>query len=204
MKVENVSGIDFERKPDEEMYVKQLRCPVLTPFNFNHSQIKENLGDLLERQSCKVLEIGCGWGRNAQFFKDKENVNYFGFDPSETSRRYFEKLGLPKERFYLSHEIDETILNKKYDLIYSVYVLQHIGWPTDGRNTATSVIEALIPCLKKNSMMLFYELDSGQHGWSASGFMDVMKGKGFNVVRHERLPIDEGNDPHDLMIVKQI
>lgn len=158
MKIENVSGIDFEKRANEETYVKQLRCPIFEPFNFDFSTIKENLNGLLEKDNINVLEIGSGWGRNAQYFRDKQNVKYFGFDPSETSRAYFDKLNLPKERFYLSHEIDNTILEQKYDLIYSVYVLQHIGWPTDGRNTATSIIETLIPTLKENSFMLFYEL----------------------------------------------
>ena len=53
-------------------------------------------------------------------FADMKNVHYYAFDASDTSIQYFNELGFDKERFYVSRQIDEVILSKKYDFIFFV------------------------------------------------------------------------------------
>ena len=66
MKIENVSGIPFDEEQGEEK-VKWLRHPGRRPTNFAQNELTKHYKDLMS-QEIKVLEVGCGWGRNAQFF----------------------------------------------------------------------------------------------------------------------------------------
>jgi cyclopropane fatty-acyl-phospholipid synthase-like methyltransferase len=202
LKLENVCGIDFEKDKENEDYVKKLRCPIFDAFDFDHQLVRENIGNLLEKKDIKVLEIGCGWGRNAQYFKNKENAKYYAFDPSETSLLYFSKLQLPKERFYTSQEIDDVILGQKYDFIFSTYVLQHIGWPNPPQNSVVTIIDEILPCFKEDGMMMFFELNQGQNGWAPAKFVNIMESKGLKTHNCGAFSIDKGNDPHDLMFLK--
>lgn len=203
MKIKNVSGIDFENKSDEELYVKQLRCPNLLSIDFNKNLFVDAIPNFLKQDNVNFLEIGCGWGRNAQFFKELTNVKYWGFDPSATSRKYFEAQNLPKDRFYIGAEIDEEILSNKYDVIFSSYVLQHIGWPDEKEFTVTAILETLIPQLKDDGVMIFYELHSGQNGWCIKRFRDWLK-ISFNIIDHGCVSLDTNNDCHELLIAKRI
>lgn len=206
MEIKNVSGIDFEDCRNEE-WIKDLRCPNRDPLDFNQPLIQKHLGDLLQRKNLKVLEIGCGWGRNAQFFKSMDNVDYYAFDASPTSRAYFVKEEFPKDRFYISDSIDERIMSNEYDFIFSTYVLQHIGWPTAEelkQFSALYIIDKLLPQLKTDGVMLFHELRTGQNDWSVETFCAYLTTKSLNVVDEGAVVLSGGDkDSHNLIIARK-
>ena len=76
-----------------------------------------------------VFEIGCGIGTDAVNFI-KHGANYTGIDLSPNSlkiaKNRLEAFGLTGNLFSSNIEfLDETLLNKKFDLIYSFGVLHH-------------------------------------------------------------------------------
>lgn len=100
-------------------------------------------------------------GRNAQFFANKKNIKYYSFDPSNTSLKYFNNLNLDKENFYVSNSIDDTIKEQKYDLIFSCYVLQHVGFLDKKENEqfdTKAIMNEIIPLLNERGYMFFFEL----------------------------------------------
>jgi SAM-dependent methyltransferase len=136
---------------------------------------------LLEAKN--VLEIGCGCGRNAQFFgKEKHNtkhIKYFGFDVSKEalnlfySNKYWEN---SKESHYTSQEIDDEILKNKYDLIFSSYVFQHIGIGSpDGIHDSLSITSTLFPKLNKNGYIVLFEQMTGQNNWDLKSYLSFIK-----------------------------
>jgi cyclopropane fatty-acyl-phospholipid synthase-like methyltransferase len=211
MKLANVSGIDFEAKvgswaSEQDEVIKFLRCPNPNPLNFNQKLIKDIIGDLLDKPNIKILEIGCGWGRNAQFFKDMQNVNYFAFDTSPTSLELFRKQGFSEDRFYTSLDIDDTILSQEYDLIFSTYVLQHIGYPdsTAGMN-ANEILDKVCPTLKSDGCMFFHELWQGQNNWQPFRLIQHLNTKDFNASTLGSVKLDGGDgDAHDLICVRSM
>lgn len=205
MEIKNISGIDFEDRAEDEEYVKDLRCPNRQPLDFNQEDIKKHIGDLLTKPDLKVLEIGCGWGRNAQFFKETTNIKYFGFDPSPTSLNLFKKQKFPKDRFYVADSINDKILKNKYDLIFSTYVLQHIGFPKDEPQFGCyAIMQTLLPCLNDEGFLLFHELYMGQNHWDPAVLVAFLRSERFHV-EHLRSTVLAGGDKdgHDLIVAKR-
>jgi cyclopropane fatty-acyl-phospholipid synthase-like methyltransferase len=128
------------------------------------------------------------------------NVTYCGFDASPTSIEYFAKEQFPSDRFYASLEIDKTILSKKYDLIFSAYVLQHVGYPASG-NTANDLVAAVLPCLKDDGVMFFHELHQGQNSWSPQAFVAWLNTQGLIATDKGPVTLNGGdNDAHNLIV----
>lgn len=204
MKLENVSGIPFD-ECDSDENMKKLRHMYETPLDFRQKILTDLYGDLLEKKSLKILEIGFGWGRNAQFFRDMENVKFFGFDPSTTGMEYFKKMGFPEDRFYVSLNIDKKILSQKYDLIFSTYVLQHVGFGTpDDVHDSASIFATVSKLLKKKGLMFFHELHTGQMSWSRDRFKQLIVDHGFELDFSPRVTLLGGDPhPHDLFLVKK-
>ena len=205
--IKNISGIDFEEKPNDEVFVKQLRHGSYGPTVFDQQLLTSYYKDLLNKDQVNVLEIGCGWGRNAQWFKDKININYYGFDTSQTSLRYFNDLQLPKERFYTSLDIDQVILSQKYDLIFSTFVLQHIGFYGGDILDVNGITKSLIPLLNFCGFWFSYELGGGQNSWNVGVWIEnCFNNDQYKVKRLDNSKL-EGSDKyglHHLIIVEKI
>lgn len=218
-RLENISTIPFEKDLDED-FVHSLRYgqwrELKTPTNFRQTLLTDIWGDLIERTK-NVLEIGCGTGRNAQFFLNQtDHINYYGFDQSKTSLKYFKKNKYwdftdKEHRFYVSNEVDEKILGQKYDLIFSTFVLQHIGFTSPvGIHNATSLTECLFDYLKVDGYWMSYELSQGQNEWNpfiwANSF-EVFEPPKFKRVRHEintRLEGSSDGPDYHLIIFKKL
>jgi len=172
----NVSGIDFEENengPEESVFF--LRHGTYTPIDFRQPLITRHYDNLIDKAE-KVLEVGCGTGRNAQYFLNQTNhIKYYGVDASPLSLKCFENnthwdFSDKKDRYYISNQIDETILSQEYDLIFSSYVLQHIGFASDNtKHDCLSITRVLVPHLKVGGYWLSYETSSsGQMGWESN------------------------------------
>lgn len=187
--IDNNHFIDFDLKSDIgkppqafnkdfEDAVHSIRHPTFTPINFRQEKLLNFYGDLIDRAK-NVLEIGCGCGRNAQFFGNKkyntENIKYFGFDVSEVALNLFYKNKYwenSKSTHYVASEIDEKILSNKYDLIFSSYVFQHIGiGAPEGFYDSFSISNTLFPKLNENGYIVLFEQITGQNNWNLENYL---------------------------------
>jgi SAM-dependent methyltransferase len=79
-----------------------------------------------------ILDYGCGLGRIAKVLIENIGCKVYGADESPTMLRLSSEY-VNSSRFYT---IYPTQLNSslKFDFIYSLWVLQHSGWPRDDLN----------------------------------------------------------------------
>lgn len=179
MKLKNIGKIDYEighrRRTGENNTINKhtpdniwaLRCPFPTPTDFRQKLLTDIYGEEFIDKSKKVLEIGFGCGRNAQFFMNEtNNIDYYGFDISAVGFKHFNAQGFPKDRYYISLDIDEKILSQKYDLIFSTFVFHHIGFNSDESvYDANRITQKLLPTLKNGGYWVSYEGRTGDNGW---------------------------------------
>lgn len=179
MKLKNISPIDFDNesiiRPVVNVTLNEhtpnnvwhLRCEFGTPTDFRQKVLTDLWGEDFINKCEKVLEIGFGCGRNAQYFVDEPQVKYFGFDSSKVGLKYFKKQNFPENRFYASNDIDEIILSQKYDLIYSTYVFQHIGFYENQEvYDVNRITQVLYPLLKDGGCWMSHEGRTGDNKWS--------------------------------------
>jgi len=146
-----------------------FRSPNPGPTNFRQKILTEGYGEDFINNAKKVLEIGFGCGRNAQFFMNEtDHIDYYGFDTSKVGLKYFLKQDFPKDRYYVSTDIDEEILSQRYDLIFHTYVFHHVGFLPDKKGVydAKRITKTLFPLLKVGGYWLSHEGFSGDNGWS--------------------------------------
>jgi len=167
---------------DFEDAIHSIRHPTFTPIDFKQKKLTKFYGDLIDR-SKNVLEIGCGCGRNAQFFGKEEyntkHIKYFGFDISKEALNLFYNNKYwknSKETHYTSQEIDHEILKNKYDLIFSSYVFQHIGiGAPEGIHDSLSITSTIFPKLNKNGYIILFEQITGQNNWNLESYLSFIK-----------------------------
>lgn len=208
MKLENISGIDFE-KEDYESF-KRICHAYDTPTNFRQKILTDYYGDLIDKAS-NVLEIGCGWGRNAQFFRKENHINYFAFDASSAALKFFDLLKLPKNRFFVSQTINKKILEREYDLIYSTLVLQHIGFKTSNDQIdSEDIANMLLPSLKVGGFWVSYELNVGQNNWNPDLWLYKVfeNNDKYRILNRCMSPLEgsdeDGKSLHNLIIVQRV
>jgi len=181
MKLQNIGHVDFENEKYDKRgerdplankhtpnVIWYMRCRYPTPTNFRQEILTKHYGDDFIDKSKKVLEIGFGCGRNAQFFiNETEHIKYYGIDISEVGLKYFMKQDFPEERYYISLDVDDTILSQEYDLIFSTFTLQHIGFKKDKEvYDCVSLTKKLFPLLKLGGYWISYEGHGGDNGWT--------------------------------------
>ena len=95
------------------------------------SFLMQNYGDLKDRSNINILDLGCGWGNNLKFFKDK-GFSYSGIDFSDSAvkhcRKYHDNIfccsmdKLPFENQYFDVVIDRmAIQHNKFEIIKSTF-----------------------------------------------------------------------------------
>ncbi|MBI2449307.1 class I SAM-dependent methyltransferase [Candidatus Pacearchaeota archaeon] len=197
MKIKNIGNINFDDEnfvrpgfkneekslnkytPDNVWHLRSDRATTPTDFR------QKVLSDIWEQDfidKCeKVLEIGFGCGRNAQFFMNEtKHIKFYGFDASPVGLKYFKAQQFSEDRYYVSLDIDEEILSQKYDLIFSTYVLQHIGFLDDiDFYDANRITQVLWPTLKNGGYWMCHEGNSGDNRWSPSVWLSNL-----NIVKY--------------------
>jgi len=227
MKLKNLGRIDYDNEnyepnryggdkcimnkytPDK---VWTLRSPNPGPTDFRQKILVDNYGDDFIDKVEKVLEIGCGCGRNAQFFiNETEHIKYYGFDTSFVGLEYLKKQGFDEDRYYVSTDIDDVILSQKYDLIFNTYVFHHIGFvPEDNKKEyydSISITKKLFPLLKVGGYWVSHEGFSGDNGWNNKRWFSESFNE--NSIELKKLVPNAGleggpDKHHDLYIIKKI
>jgi len=220
MKLKNVSRIDFsfdEKLTKENCNINkytpdsvwEMRHKNPTPTDFGDPRFLGYCGSDYLNNMSKVLEIGCGCGRNAQFFIEKTPwIKYYGFDPNSVALKYFKRQNFPKDKYYISKNMDKEIMFQEYDMIFFIFVLQHIGFLKDESIfDSIRITKNLFDNLKIGGYWISYELkDCADNIWNSRVWFE----NSFDVERLDvkcfRGCILKGSElcEHDLFIARKI
>jgi len=207
----NISGIDYEWNEDEEVALRRRMDKAVT--DFRQQTLTDVYGNVIDTAS-KVLEIGCGCGRNAQYFNDEKQIQYYGFDSSQLSIDYFKKGSMfwkpDMSKCYVSTTMDETILGQEYDFIFSMFVLNHIGFSTDDSvHDSVSITKKLLPTLKKGGIWMSFELHQGQNAWEPTRWLrESFNPNDIQLMHTNEVTLfgtkgERLNNPHNLVIFRK-
>ena len=110
--------------------------------------------ELLEKNSLqKILELGCGQGRDCLFFA-KEGFDVFGFDISQDAISFVEECRIAENLGNLKvvvHDVTKPLdFNSEFDLIYSNLALQFFDL-----NQLGAIFDNINKIMQKNSLFLF-------------------------------------------------
>ena len=110
--------------------------------------------ELLEKNSLqKILELGCGQGRDCLFFA-KQGFDVFGFDISQDAISFVEECCKAENLQNLKVIVHDVIkpfdFNPEFDLIYSNLALQFFDL-----NQLETIFNNINKILQKNSLFLF-------------------------------------------------
>ncbi len=97
-------------------------------FDFNLMKIGSIVDKQLKtKKVIKILEIGCGGGKNLFALKQKYNdrISCFGVDISKTSIDYAKKI-MEDDFFIVGRTIDVYFQDEKFDIILLVDILEHL------------------------------------------------------------------------------
>ncbi len=82
----------------------------------------------------ECLEIGCGNGRNFPAVIEQTEARYSGIDPNGSMLRMFRDSHpdldprVFEERCYLAQDFDDGVRSRRYDLVLTTFVFQHLGF----------------------------------------------------------------------------
>lgn len=116
--------------------------------------------ELLEKNSLqKILELGCGQGRDCLFFA-KQGFDVFGFDISQDAISFVEECRIAENLGNLKVVVHDVIkpldFNSEFDLIYSNLALQFFDL-----NQLGAIFDNINKIMQKNSLFLFSTKKSG-------------------------------------------
>ena len=105
---------DYNRISDHFSSTRQFIWP----------EIANALDKIKIKKKSNVLDLGCGNGRFAKYFLDKE-INYYGYDISEELIKIAQKNN-PKGCFSSGDLLKTPYRNNTFDLLISIATLHHI------------------------------------------------------------------------------
>ena len=84
------------------------------------------LAEVLRLGGRTILEVGCGSGSFAHLLFDRSNLDYFGFDFSAAAVAKARARTGKADRFAVARAGDNTTVDRAYDTIVCLEVLEHI------------------------------------------------------------------------------
>lgn len=130
---------DYDKCPQGIKKITEKEFNISLYFLENH--LERYLNERNER--IKILEIGCGGGRNLFILKEKYNrLDIFGTDISKTAIEFAKKTNLG--RFEVS---DSKIIpfEMKFDIIIFIDILEHLNSIEDAKETLKVAEKHLLP-----------------------------------------------------------
>jgi cyclopropane-fatty-acyl-phospholipid synthase len=99
----------------------------------------------------KLLDIGCGWGKIAEFVANTTNCHVTGITISEEQVKYANKNYNPEKTKILN--LDYRMINEKYDSIYSIGCLEHVRY-----ENYDELFKSVKRCLKPGGRFVFHTI----------------------------------------------
>ena len=142
---------------------KLVKSPIVFPQNpFNQHILESN----------NILEIGCGTGRNLEWILNNTKATYIGLDPNISMLNYFWEqncgYNYMNKRIHITSDIYNSILqSKKYDVILSTFVFQHIAYnPTENIMNIDDITQIILRFTNKETVWFLIEHEGEQKdGW---------------------------------------
>lgn len=167
-----VAGKDFTDSHEAMGYTYTTRDGRLTPTNPVH---EDNPYSDRFLNAKFVLDIGCGVGRNLQWWMENTDAIYLGLDPNESMIQYFWDWNDPKykDRVVLAKSFEElSEYAGKVDAVMCTFVYQHIGYrPQGNAMNITDITQAAIKLGHQSTAWFLYEHD-GEERWISRFFSE--------------------------------
>lgn len=102
----------------------------------------------------KILDIGCGWGKIANYVSEKTNCKVYGITISDEQEK-FAKQNYNNNKVFIRNMDYRLLLqkNEKYDYIYSIGMFEHVRY--ENYDTFFKVIKH---CLNKNGVFVLHTI----------------------------------------------
>ena len=162
--------------------------------------------DVLEAN--QILEIGCGVGRNLPWIMDNTKAQYHGLDPNPVMLESFWKVTDTKyndpNRVFLYDDINLLPPGMMFDVVFSVFVFQHLGYRSapDVMNV-TDITQRVMEHTRSGTVWILYE-HQNEEPWIDRWIKENGVTPNVWMPRYHGLPemLDRGDDAH-LIIWKQ-
>jgi SAM-dependent methyltransferase len=162
-KIGRASG-NFERYEDVRVHGYIGNTFAYTPLIVDQSPFNDRV-----KNAKNVLDLGCGYGRNAQYIMENTEANYVGLDPNLDMLKFFWDFNDKQyeNRIELTNDIfDKKVTTKKFDIVISTFVLQHICYhPHNDVMNVDDITQNILPYTSKNTLWFLIEHDTEQTGW---------------------------------------
>ncbi len=132
------------------------------------------LKKIKNKKNFKIIDIGCGNGRDSLFFS-KKKFDVTGIDISDKA---IKKNMIFQNKYlnFLRFDIEKNKLNKKYDIVYCRFFLHAIS--IDGEKKLLSLIKSI----SKKNTLVFFEF----RNWRDEIFGKTKKYKNNEIVEFEK------------------
>lgn len=203
-----VAGIDFESVEKAMAYTYDTTSKT---FPSTELIFKENPFNPQIKSAQKILEIGCGVGRNLKWIMDNTDADYYGVDPNDSMLNYFWDVNDSKYkgRTFLHRNFDK-LADIKFDVIISTYVFQHITYrPQPPEMNIDDITQELFKLAHTETVFLFVEHDKEEPGWierwfATNGIIPDVYIKNWTVKGRCSQPHQCDRGGHDLIIFKHL
>jgi SAM-dependent methyltransferase len=122
----------------------------------------------------KVLDLGCGIGRNLKWIMENTEAHYYGMEPNKSMSQFFwdwndEKY---KDRVTIVSSWEE-LSGIEFDVMLSTFVLMHITYnvPTDVWNVS-DIVDEMKKHANKETIWVMFEHDNEYGGWQEKMFAE--------------------------------
>lgn len=143
------------------------------------------------KKKIRVLDYGCGFGRFAKLFADRNDLMYFGFDIAQSMvQPLYEdppfSLEVLSDRIRIASTLDEAFSEECFDFIFTVSVFIHL--PTEHvKNIIASMRRILSPqgeiCLVENQLIPISIRENNWHEgcWVQNHVEDTLSDMDVNI-----------------------
>ena len=143
---------------------KQIHAKSLRWFsNINTKIVEETLQKHKITKQMKILEIGCGEGRDA-FYLLKNGYNLLACDISTTAINYCKKNYFEHAESFVALNCLTDKINEKFDFIFAIAVLHMLVLDKDRSKFYSFISEHL----KKTGIALICTMGDGKEEWSSN------------------------------------
>jgi SAM-dependent methyltransferase len=160
-----VAGIDFDDVEKAKAFTYDNREKT---FPSTELIFRENPFSVDVLKAKKILEIGCGVGRNLPWIMQHTAADYHGVDPNKSMLQYFWQINSdPQYKTRASvHNDFSKLHDMSFDVVLCTYVFQHISYrPQAPEMNIDDITQEVFKLTHPNTVFIFIEHDKEELGW---------------------------------------